>query len=135
MKAIICGGRNYVGDPDIDFVHLDNLRMAHNIDEVVSGGAKGADRIGERWAQSRKLQLSVFKAEWRKNGVYNRGAGLLRNKQMLTYILYVKNDGIVIAFPGGTGTNHMMAIARNANIPVIEISRLIQADSRLRNTN
>ena len=54
MKTIICGGRYYDGNPEIDYAYLDNLRNALKS----FGNSRGADQVlGEKWARSRKLQL------------------------------------------------------------------------------
>ena len=121
MKAIICGGRYYEGNPEIDFVYLDKLRDKHNIIEVVSGNSNGADLLGERWAKSRKLELSVFKANWQ---LYGYSAGPIRNRKMLEYIKNDIENGIVIAFPGGRGTQNMCSIARMDYVPVILMANL-----------
>ena len=122
MKAIICGGRYYEGSPEVDFKYLDNLRVTHNITEVISGNANGADLFGERWAKSRKLKLSVFKANW---NLYGMSAGSIRNRKMLEYLTKEGIDyGIVIAFPGGRGTQMMCSIARRADVSVILMAHL-----------
>ena len=48
MKTIIAGGRN-VTEADILESALDELPW--QISEVVSGGAKGVDQMGEEWAE------------------------------------------------------------------------------------
>jgi hypothetical protein len=40
--------------------------MASSITEIVSGGARGADRLGERYARQRGLPCKVFPAQWVK---------------------------------------------------------------------
>lgn len=50
--------------------------------EIVSGGARGADRLGERYARERDYNLKVFNADWEKKG---RRAGMIRNIEMLKY--------------------------------------------------
>jgi len=53
-------------------------------------------------------------AEWDKFG---RRAGPLRNEQMLRE----GKPDVVVAFPGGRGTAHMVRIAKEAGIDVLEI--------------
>lgn len=52
----------------------------HNIEEIVSGGAKGADHIAEQIAKSYKLRMTILKANWDK---YGRGAGMIRNNDII----------------------------------------------------
>lgn len=56
MKAIICGGRDYILT-DEDYADLDELHELIEITEVVSGKARGADTCGERWAQKRGIPV------------------------------------------------------------------------------
>lgn len=56
-----------------------------------------------------------FPAKWK---MYGRSAGAIRNAVMLSEF----QPDIVVAFPGGRGTAHMVRIARAAGIDVIEIS-------------
>ena len=122
MIAIICGGRNYtpkVGNSSIedDYKYLDSMHFRFNIQEIVSGCAKGADTLGEEWAKSRKIKTTRFPAEWDKYGV---GAGTLRNTKMIHYVMNHYHRPIVIAFPGGVGTQHMMRIAIQSHVRVFE---------------
>lgn len=48
--------------------------------EVISGGAKGADSVGERFARKYKCKLTKMPAEWKKYG--NKSAGVIRNREM-----------------------------------------------------
>ena len=75
--------------------------------EIVSGGAAGADRLGERFARENEYRLRVFPADWEKHG---RRAGILCNQQMVDYA------DALIAFHDGQsrGTAHVIAAAREA---------------------
>jgi hypothetical protein len=108
MKIIIAGGRNYqFTDSDID--KLNNIKNL--ITEIVSGGAKGADYEGERWAKLNNIPVKFFKADWSQ---YGRAAGPIRNKQMAEYA-----DAIIL-FPGGSGTDNMYANAVKANLKIYD---------------
>lgn len=50
--------------------------------EVISGGAYGVDRLGEQYAKTNNLTLSVFRADWE---LFGKSAGPIRNKQMAQY--------------------------------------------------
>jgi len=108
MKIIIAGGRNYqFTDKDVE--KLNSIK--HLTTEIVSGGAKGADSEGERWAKSNGIPVKMFKADWNQ---YGRAAGPIRNKQMAQYA-----DAIVL-FPGGSGTDNMHANAVKANLKIYD---------------
>ena len=66
---------------------------------IVSGGAKGADSLGERYAEENDIPTKIFKPNW---GKYGRSAGFKRN------IDIVMESDIVIAFWDGLsrGTKH-----------------------------
>jgi len=72
--------------------------------EIVSGGARGADTLGQQYAEERKYKLKLFPADWDK---YGKSAGYKRNKKMAKYA------GICICFWDGIskGTKHMIDLA------------------------
>lgn len=108
MKAIIAGGRDYVAT-DSTWRFLDDVHRFHPITEVVSGGARGADAAGERWAEMRGIPIRRFPADWNKHG---KGAGPIRNQQMAEYA------DALIAFPGGRGTSDMLRRAHDLRLPI-----------------
>lgn len=77
---------------------------------IVSGRAKGADLLGEQYADDHQLTKILFPANWAKHG---RKAGFRRNEDMLTIA------NAVIAFWDGQshGTQHMIEIAKEAGLP------------------
>lgn len=79
--------------------------------EIVSGTAKGADKLGERYAQDRGYTLKQFPANWDR---YGKAAGYKRNEQM------ANNADILIAFWDGKsrGTLHMINLAKEHGLKV-----------------
>lgn len=77
--------------------------------EIISGTARGADQLGEKFADKYNLKLTKFPADWNK---YGKSAGYIRNEQMAKY---ASQNGILFAFWDGQskGTNHMINIAKN----------------------
>lgn len=77
--------------------------------EIVSGGAKGVDTLGEMFANEKGLALKVFPADWDK---YGRGAGPIRNNEMAKYGTHL------IAFWDGKskGTKNMIEQAEKYNL-------------------
>lgn len=79
MKLIIAGGRDF-NNYDLLKTKLDYL-LSKTTDNViiVSGCAKGADKLGEQYAIERGYECTLFPADWDTHG---KKAGYLRNKQM-----------------------------------------------------
>lgn len=79
MILAIVGGRDFtnlsyavaIARPFIDI---------HSITEIVSGGAKGADSIAEEIARICSIEMTVFKADWKR---YGKGAGMIRNADII----------------------------------------------------
>lgn len=61
---------------------LFTYKQKHNIIEIVSGTAAGADRFGEQYAEQNNIPLKKMPADWNK---YGRSAGPIRNRQMAEY--------------------------------------------------
>ncbi len=83
--------------------------------EVVCGGAKGADELGEWYARRLGYRIKFFEAEWNKHG---KKAGMLRNLKMAKYA-----DTLIAFWDGKSrGTNNMITVAKQngLNIKVIE---------------
>lgn len=114
MRIIVCGGREYHDWKSVTRA-LDYLHRNVKIEEVIEGAASGADDLAYRWAKSRKVRSTRVPADWAK---YRRSAGAIRNKQMLELA-----PDAVVAFPGGSGTAHMVSIAEAAGIKVYDYRR------------
>lgn len=113
MKTIIAGGRDYH-----DYAHvkkqLEHFRKTHVITEIVSGGAKGADALGEQYAEEMNIKLKIYHADWEKNG---RAAGPIRNQKMGDYA-----DQLVAVWDGKSkGTKNMIDYMNKLKKPVFVI--------------
>ena len=98
MKVIVAGGRDFN-----NYKVLNNVltMLSHNIDEVVSGDATGADTLGARWAEENNIPVHHFPADWEK---YGKQAGYIRNAEMGEYA-----DALVAFWDGKSkGTGHMI---------------------------
>jgi len=124
-KVIICGGRDY---NDLDFFcwYMDNINRLHGpICCVVHGAADGADSLADRWARLRGIHTDPQPAAWgdldapgavvkvnRRGEPYNVRAGFVRNTEMAK-----AGADHLFAFPGGSGTTHMIGQAKRYGIP------------------
>ena len=103
-RVIVCGGRDF-DNRELCFESLDRYLKGYENIEIVSGHARGADTLGEEYAHAHGLKLAIFKADWEQ---YGKGAGAIRNRQMLRYAS--KETPVVIAFWDGKsrGTKNMI---------------------------
>jgi hypothetical protein len=113
VKVLVCGGRDY-SDTDQVVNTLDRLDAERLIHIIIHGGARGADSEAAQWADLRQIQSWRFPADWKTHG---KAAGPIRNQQMIDD----GNPDLVVAFPGGKGTEDMKARARAAGVEVIEV--------------
>lgn len=109
LKIIIAGGRDFKFTDEI-IVRL-NQEIYPIATEIISGGAKGADAEGEKWARDHDVPVTVIKANWK---AYGRGAGPKRNEEM------AKVADAVVLFPGGKGTDSMCKIAIKHNLNIFD---------------
>ena len=110
MKVLVCGGRDFA-DMDFVFTTLDSAHKRTPFDLLIHGAAKGADSLAGAWALSRGIHTAAVPALWDAHG---KAAGPKRNEAMLL----LKPD-VVIAFPGGRGTAHMVAASRKAGVRIV----------------
>lgn len=122
-KILVCGGREF-DDWDLLYTTLydifDNGKRSLNEPLIIiEGGATGADFLARVWAKYMSIEFPVsykeYKADWK---TYGRSAGPIRNQQMLD-----ENPDIemVVAFPGGVGTNDMVERSVKKGLEVIQI--------------
>lgn len=115
MKVLITGGRDF-DDDDLLSETLDRLHAENSFQCLIHGAAKGADRLAAQWAQENGVEEKACPADWRLHG---RGAGHVRNKLMLGE----HEPDLLVAFPGGKGTAHMVGLAEKAGVRVVLAKR------------
>jgi len=103
MRVAIVGSRDY---PDLDEVR-EFVRTLPKGTVVVTGDARGVDKVVKNEARSRGLRVKIHKAEWWK---YGKGAGHIRNRDV------VDDCDKLQAFWDGTspGTKSIIALAKKA---------------------
>jgi len=107
MKIAIVGSRTF---DNYTLVEHTLSTYKQQIEVVVSGGARGADKLGEQWATENGIKTLIFKPDWTK---YGKRAGILRNNDI------IQNADYVIAFWDGQskGTAHSISLCKTHNKP------------------
>ena len=127
LRIIVAGGRDFN-----DFPLLMNkcigiiatvTKEENTIDKIriVSGSARGADKLGEQYAQIAHYDVSRFPAAW---DIYGKSAGYRRNADMAKFASEEGNIGILIAFWDGKsrGTKHMIDLAKRYGLDVYVVN-------------
>lgn len=111
MNIGIVGSRTFNDYHLLQNIVSDHLEVSA-ISGIVSGGAKGADALAERFAAENNIQLAIHKPDWKRN---NKAAGIIRNKEI------VANSDILFAFWDGKskGTEHSIRLAKETGKNVI----------------
>lgn len=108
MRVVIAGGREF---NDYELLREICDGVIPVVPEIVSGGARGTDKLGERYAKEKGYDLKVFPADWGKHG---KGAGHIRNKQMAEY-----GDMLVAFWDGESkGTKNMIDTSKRLGLIV-----------------
>lgn len=113
VKIIVAGSRSF-SDYEMLKEKLDELIKGRKNTEIVSGTAKGADLLGEKYARERGFEIKRFPADWDKFG---KKAGYLRNEQMAKYA-----NACVCFWDGNSrGTKSMIDLAEKHNLKTFVI--------------
>lgn len=112
FRLLVCGDRRWT---DVKAVAKVLKRFDPHTTVVITGMARGADRIAHDLALRMGMQVMKFPADWDAHG---KAAGPIRNKQMLVE----GRPELVVAFhddlDSSKGTVHMVKIARRAGVRV-----------------
>jgi len=113
VKVIIAGGRDVPEQVrQCKAAVLDFEHRYGRITEVVSGCARGADRVGELFAEMRQIPVDKYPADW---DTYGKRAGVIRNSQMAN----VAQGLVALWDEQSPGTRHMIETARNKKLPIV----------------
>lgn len=106
MKLIIAGSRSFC-----DYQMLKKIVSVNKgITEIVSGTARGADSLGEKYGEEKKLKVTKFPANWDK---YGKKAGYIRNIEMALYA----DEAIVFWDGKSKGSKNMIEICKEYAVP------------------
>ena len=117
MKIIIAGSRSLDDDTVYDVLvnfFETNRDLYNQITEVVSGTARGVDRVGELFAFNSGWPVMQFPADWDN---YGRGAGHIRNDAMADYA-----DALLLIWDGTSkGSANMLKRAEQRKLITYQI--------------
>ena len=112
MKIIIAGSRTIINmNLLIKAIKLSSFEITSS-DEIISGGARGIDSLGEKYAKQHNIKLTIFKPNWNKYGIKG---GVIRNTQMSRYA-----DCAIVVHCGSKGSIDMINKMKKLNKPVFE---------------
>lgn len=108
MKVIIAGGRDYHNYDTL----LEAIKESQfPISTVISGGAKGVDALGEKYAEEMNISLKIYNADWEQFG---RAAGPIRNGKMAE-----EGEALIALWDGKSkGTKNMIETATKKGLIV-----------------
>ena len=113
FKLIVAGGRDFdsYGRVSEEINHLANGELAERAVSIVSGMARGADRMAFQFAKENNVQVYEFPADW---GTHGKAAGHIRNAEMAKFA-----DGLLAFWDGKSrGTANMIQTMERMGKPV-----------------
>ena len=134
MKIIIAGSKDmHPRDYPLMVGAMDEFvaNSGHKPAEVVTGGARGADVLGERWGKERGLEVTCIPADW---GTHGRGAGHERDARMVDHVCGGDHGALValIARSRSEETDYLIGLARAAGLIVHLVTVDLIAHAALR---
>lgn len=110
MKVAVIGSRSFN-----DYEEVKRTLSAINITLLVSGGAKGADTLGEQYAKENNIPTKIFYPDWEKHG---KAAGMIRNTDI------INEAELVVAFwdQKSNGTRDSIQKAEKAGKKILIIT-------------
>jgi len=111
MKLIVAGSRTFT---DYQFLCQVLAPDRYRITRVLTGGARGAELLGYRWAWKHAIRHQRFRADWERFG---KSAGVRRNHQMAQ-----AGDMLVCFWDDvSTGSAHMISCMQQLGKPSVII--------------
>lgn len=110
LRVIVAGSRDF-NDYELLYKKMNHYLSGYKTSEleIVSGGARGADSLGERYAKEKGISIQQFIPDW--NGL-GKSAGYIRNREMALYA-----DACVVFWDGKSkGTKHMIDLAKKEGL-------------------
>ena len=94
MTRIIISGSRGANDYSVLLRTMSSIAAGINKQsiEIVSGDCRGADKMGNLFAERNNIRLTKMPARWNEN---SRGAGVIRNEEMARYASFAPNRILV----------------------------------------
>ena len=125
---IIAGSREYENYEEFSKI-MDTLLCNINNEDIiiVTGGARGTDKMAERYCSERNIICIVINAEWDKHripGTKFNPAGFIRNRKMHEYLIehcgdYDHRGCICFWDNDGRGTSNNFALCEEFNTRLV----------------
>ena len=121
MQLAIIGSRNFTNYAQLRDVinqyfvsHQDAGYPKFTFDTIISGGAKGADDMGAKFAKINNIGLREYIPDWDKHG---KSAGFIRNRNI------INDSDFILAFWDGIskGTANSLSLAKKQKKPTLII--------------
>ncbi|MBX3291045.1 MAG: DUF2493 domain-containing protein [Acidobacteria bacterium] len=101
MKVLVCGSRT-INDPAVVSQAIEQSGIRPT--SIISGGARGVDRLAGEYAASHGIEFTEYLADWDRFG---KRAGFLRN-----YVMVGEADAVIAVWDGkSSGTKHAIDTA------------------------
>jgi len=114
MKKIgIIGSRDF-NDYEVMEKTIDMIVHPDDITHIISGGSRGADRLGEKYATKHGIMTKIYAPQWVKFG---KGAGMIRNSDIIqdSDFVFIFWDGI------SKGTADSISLCHKYKVPYIVV--------------
>ena len=121
IRAIVAGSRNFVDynllEKECDKILSTEIKKSPVSDvTIISGGASGADKLGEKYGKKRHLSIVRFEANWDR---FKAAAGPIRNEKMARYAAEVDRKMLIAFWDGQSrGTGSMIELAKKHGIEI-----------------
>ena len=119
---VITGGRDYTNKSKVREAILNELQESDGRVLFILGGARGVDTLADEICRERQLDFLTLMARWDKEG--RQSAGPKRNSRMISQAQQLMKagwEGVLLSFPGGTGTKDCTEKGRAAGLRVVRI--------------
>jgi hypothetical protein len=113
MNVVITGGRHFK-DRKMMWETLNKIHQETPIERLAHGACTGADNLAREWAIENGLTAVGYPADWH----IGKKAGPMRN----AYMLQQEQPDLVVAFPGGRGTQNAIDFAKKMGYTITIIN-------------
>lgn len=108
MKVLVCGSRT-IDEPGAVSRAVEQSGLSPT--QIISGGARGVDRLASEYAVAKGIEFIEYLADWDK---YGKRAGYMRN-----YVMVGAADAVIAIWDGtSSGTKHSIELALSSGKPV-----------------